>query len=67
MTITWNGASVRTPHTTLADLLHERLGEPRPEGVAGAVNGEVVPRSTWPVASLTDGDVVDVVTAVQGG
>ena len=36
-------------------------------GVAVAVNGEVVPRSAWPVAQLRDGDRVEVLTAAQGG
>ncbi|MDT5031535.1 MAG: sulfur carrier protein [Actinoplanes sp.] len=36
-------------------------------GVAVAVNGEVVPRSTWATASLRDGDRVEVLTAAQGG
>ena len=36
-------------------------------GVAVALNGEVVPRSTWPVARLRDGDRVEVLTAAQGG
>ena len=36
-------------------------------GVAAAVNGDVVPRGSWAVTSLRDGDQVEVVTAVQGG
>ena len=36
-------------------------------GVAAAVNGEVVPRGSWPLTVLRDGDQVEVVTAVQGG
>ena len=36
-------------------------------GVAAAVNGDVVPRGSWVVTSLRDGDQVEVVTAVQGG
>ena len=36
-------------------------------GVAVAVNGVVVPHSAWPSTALTDGDHVEVVTAVQGG
>ena len=43
-------------------------GSPRPRrGVAVAVNGEVVPRSTWAGARLRDGDRVEVLTAAQGG
>lgn len=36
-------------------------------GVAVAVNGEVVPRSTWPDARLAEGDAVEILTAAQGG
>jgi sulfur carrier protein len=46
--------------------LVERLTEVR-RGVAVAVNGTVVPRSTWDQARLADGDAVEVLTAAQGG
>jgi len=36
-------------------------------GVAVAVAGEVVPRGAWSAHVLSDGAVVDVVTAAQGG
>ena len=36
-------------------------------GVAAAVNGDVVPRGSWAGTLLSDGDQVEVVTAVQGG
>jgi sulfur carrier protein len=36
-------------------------------GVAAAVNGEIVPRRSWPATFISDGDQVEVVTAVQGG
>jgi sulfur carrier protein len=36
-------------------------------GVAAAVNGEIVPRRSWPATFVYDGDQVEVVTAVQGG
>ena len=38
-----------------------------PSGVAAAVNGEVLPRGSWPATPLREGDQVEVVTAVQGG
>lgn len=52
---------------TIADLLTDRLDDPRPTGIAVAVNGEVVRRDDWPHRPLVDGDQVEVVTAVQGG
>ncbi len=38
-----------------------------PTGSAVALNGEVVPRSAWPTCELSDGDRVEILTAVQGG
>ncbi|WP_408896727.1 sulfur carrier protein ThiS [Nocardioides sp. R1-1] len=66
MTITCNGEAVAL-EATVADLLRTRLGNARPHGVAVAVNAEVVPRGEWAAHRLADGDVVEVVTAVQGG
>lgn len=40
---------------------------PDPDGRAVAVNGDVVPRAGHASRRLRAGDVVDVVTAVQGG
>ena len=36
-------------------------------GIAAAVNGEVVRRSSWALTPVRDGDLVEVITAVQGG
>lgn len=36
-------------------------------GVAAALNETVVPRGRWTGTPLTDGDRVEVLTAVQGG
>jgi sulfur carrier protein len=36
-------------------------------GVAAAVNGDMVRRAAWAATTLSDGDEVEVVTAVQGG
>ncbi len=51
------------PGTTVAGLLAGR----DPRGLAVAVNGEVVPREAHASHELAEGDVVDVVEAVQGG
>ena len=51
--------------STVAALAAElECGE---RGVAIAVNREVVPRSTWTDRLLHEGDVVEVLNAVQGG
>ncbi|WP_066362266.1 sulfur carrier protein ThiS [Herbidospora mongoliensis] len=39
----------------------------QPTGIAVAVNDEVVSRGAWDATPLTEGDRVEVLTAVQGG
>jgi sulfur carrier protein len=51
---------------TLVDLLRT-LDIDAGAGVAVAVNEAVVPRHDWTSRPLEDGDVVEVVRAVQGG
>ncbi|MEU6251812.1 sulfur carrier protein ThiS [Streptomyces sp. NPDC047043] len=53
------------PGTALDTVVHTLT--PAPSGVAAALNETVVPRAQWPSTSLTDGDRVEVLTAVQGG
>ena len=65
MKVIVNGAP-RDVDVASVEGLVEQLTTAR-RGVAVAVNGEVVPRSTWPVAPLRDGDRVEVLTASQGG
>jgi thiamine biosynthesis protein ThiS len=36
-------------------------------GLAVALNGEVVPRSTWADRAVADGDQVEILTIAQGG
>jgi sulfur carrier protein len=50
---------------TVTALLHH-LGQPR-DDIAIAVDGAVVPRSTWADAEVTEGAEVEIVTARQGG
>lgn len=66
MTVTVNGEPRQLAHGTgLAGLV--ATVTQLASGVAVAVNGEVVPRHAWPGTQLSDGDQVEVVTAVQGG
>jgi len=53
------------PGTTVADLVV--LLEERRDGVAVALNEEVVPRSRWQSTTLHDRDRVEVLTAAGGG
>ena len=68
MRITVNGRPADAPDgATVADLLSGGATATARDGTAVAVNGEVVPRAAHADHTLRDGDVVDVVTAVQGG
>ncbi|MEU0989675.1 sulfur carrier protein ThiS [Streptomyces sp. NPDC005953] len=51
--------------TTLDTLVAQLTAAPT--GVAAAVNETVVPRSSWGLTRLDEGDRVEVLTAVQGG
>lgn len=63
MRITLNGE----PQDTTAETVTELLGDRGARGCAVAVNGRVVARSDHATTRLTDGDAVEIVTAVQGG
>lgn len=61
-----NGAPrVLAAGTTVRDVVATIVAEE--SGCAVAVNGEVVPRHSWPGHVLAEGDHVEVLTAVQGG
>ena len=62
MRLTINGEPQDLDASFLTDLV--------PTGTAGmavAVNGAVVPRGHHATHALADGDVIDIVTATQGG
>lgn len=66
MQITLNGTERTAPDgCSLAELV-DQVSD-RTSGIAVAVNGEVVPRGSWPTILLATGDQVELVTAVQGG
>jgi sulfur carrier protein len=51
--------------TTIEQLIAAQTGSLR--GSAVVVDGEVVPRSAWAERVVTEGQVVELITAVQGG
>jgi sulfur carrier protein len=53
------------PPTLMAVLGGMGLADRR--GIAAAVNGEVVPRGSWPSRMLAEKDRVIVIRATQGG
>lgn len=63
---TVNGRPARLdPGTTVAALVADWC--PSPRGVAVAINGDVVPRSTWDRTIVAPGDEVEIVAAAAGG
>ncbi|MCX4991505.1 MULTISPECIES: sulfur carrier protein ThiS [unclassified Streptomyces] len=66
MNIVVNGERQRIAAGTALDTLVATL-TPAPAGVAAALNETVVPRAQWSSTALTEGDRVEVLTAVQGG
>jgi sulfur carrier protein len=66
MNIIVNGERQRIATGTALDTLVSTL-TPAPSGVAAALNETVVPRAQWSSTSLSEGDRVEVLTAVQGG
>jgi len=51
--------------TTVSDVVRALTASP--DGCAVALNGAVVPRSSWPDQAVKPGDRLEVLTAVQGG
>jgi sulfur carrier protein len=52
---------------TVAALVEELVGPGAPEGVAVAMNGEVLKRADWSGRAVEQGDVIEIVRAIQGG
>lgn len=66
MQLTVNGTGTELADgSTVAMLVAARADQDR--RVAVALNGQVVPRSTWPSTPLSDGDTVELLAAVAGG
>ncbi|MGV9670427.1 MULTISPECIES: sulfur carrier protein ThiS [unclassified Gordonia (in: high G+C Gram-positive bacteria)] len=65
MTIRVNGNTMYLADDRSVAHLVSTMGLPD-RGIAVAVDGEVIPRSGWG-RGLSDGAVVEIVTAVQGG
>lgn len=69
MVITVNGDKLEWPEAQLplALLLAQKGIKPDEPGIAVAVNQSVVKRADWLTHMLAGGDVVEIITARQGG
>lgn len=61
-----NGTPHEVPEQTCLDRAVALISRSA-TGVAVAVNGDVVSRTSWPQVRLAHGDHIEVLTAVQGG
>ena len=63
-----NGKEVDTePDVTVEALLAQSLKTDVRDGIAVAVNGEVVPKGCWSERTLQANDRLEIIRAVQGG
>ena len=53
------------PAPTVAEIVDNEVGSR--DGIAVAVDGEVIPASAWEHRAVDEGARVDVLSAVQGG
>jgi len=68
VSITVNGKTATCADgATVSDVLAQFDVTADTAGVAVAVNGAVVPRRRWRDVSLSRGDTIEVIHAVQGG
>jgi sulfur carrier protein len=63
-----NGKEVETkPDLSVEELLAEVLESDKRDGIAVALNGEVVPKGSWRERILQADDRLEIIRAVQGG
>jgi len=68
MNLIVNGKEIETAAgITVEGLLAASLKTDVRDGIAVAVNGEVVPKGSWIRRNLQEGDRVEIIRAVQGG
>lgn len=66
-TISVNGVEKEATASTVAELLRAENVDSGARFLAVAVNGAVVPRSTWQEAAIQPGDAVEIVRPAPGG
>ena len=68
LTINVNGTTVTTARdATVNDVVLTALAGKSSDGIAVAMNGAVVSRSSWHNTPVTAGAIIELVTATQGG
>lgn len=68
MNVLLNGEPLDLPdRATVSRAVEVTAAYAGTRGLAVAVDGDVVPRGSWETTTLTDGQRIEVVQAVQGG
>ena len=70
MILSVNGEQRETASSNLAELWRaetEHLNLESPKGYAIALNGALIRKDQWQNTTITDGDRVEIVRAMQGG
>ena len=67
MNVIVNNKSVELPDASGIKALLQKLNLTSPQGIAIAVNEQVVPKSDWESCVLKDNDAVLLIRATQGG
>jgi len=65
LNLTLNGENISSDNSLLKNLVEE-LNLPS-EGIAIAVNDDVISKTKWSTTELNEGDKILVITATQGG
>jgi sulfur carrier protein len=67
LNVTINGAADDVPEDATVRWLVARAGAHARQGVAVALNDEVVPKGEWDAVTLTAGDRIEILRAIGGG
>lgn len=67
ITVQLNGEPVQVASHSFTDLMRQSGIDPGQQGIAVALNNQILPRALWPETQLHDGDIIEVITAMQGG
>ncbi|HVZ38892.1 MAG TPA: sulfur carrier protein ThiS [Candidatus Kapabacteria bacterium] len=67
MKLMLNGRSLESECETLLALLHEQGIDTDQRGIAVAIDNQVITRQHWESRALAEGEVIEVITAMQGG
>ena len=65
--ITINGKAREVEPTNLLEMMRSEGVDPKRPGIAVALNDRVVRRESWESTDISDGDRLEVITALQGG